>query len=61
VKQDMKKAMERVKATRVKILKKMVREEKTPTQISKHLGVSRQRVHQMAAEAGITLYYGDRK
>jgi DNA-directed RNA polymerase specialized sigma subunit len=57
----MKKAMERVKATRVKILKKMVREEKTPTQISKHLGVSRQRVHQMAAEAGITLYYGDRK
>ena len=61
MKSDFKEAMDRVKALRVKAMKNMVKQKKTPKEIANFIGVSRQRVHQIAAEAGITLYYGDNK
>ena len=61
MKSDFKLAAELVKQRRKQSLKELVKAKKTPTEIGKAFGCSRQRVHQMAAEFGITLYLGEKK
>jgi DNA-binding XRE family transcriptional regulator len=53
VKPDLKNAIQLVNARRKKSLQQMIAKGKSPTDMAKALGVSRQRIHQMLAEFGL--------
>lgn len=61
MKSDFKLAAELVKQRRKQSLKELVKAKKTPSEIAEVFGCSRQRVHQMAAEYGVSLYLGAKK
>lgn len=53
MKPDLKNAIQLVNARRKKSLQQMIAKGKSPKDMAKALGVSRQRVHQMLAEFGL--------